>query len=472
MSDMMNLELVERRKKIVEFCLAKKRLLNKNDLESLDSVQKCDEFFNSLNTQSPVRVVFDYIKKAKRFSEQDFIQYFHARYKALESLLQSHQELSGVVSINRAFQSSEKSVCVIGLVYSKDITKNEHLIFVIEDRTGFVKVLVNKSSPLYSQAKDVMLDEVIGVVGTKGESIIFANNIVHPDIPIGNEFKKATDEVYACVLACVHVGSAKFLSDEFNRFIAWLRGEWGSEVQKSIAKKVKYVFLIGDVVDGVGIYPNQEKELAILDIYDQYREAARLLAQIPHDINLIACPGNHDVGRISEPQFKFLKEFAAPLYELPNLTLVSNPGIVNIHSSRDFSGFNVLMYHGFSYTFLGDYVESIRHSGRSISDRCDLIMKYVLQRRHLAPSHGSNLYVPDSEKDPLVLDVVPDIFFSGHIHKSSKGSYRGVITASGSCFQARTAYQEKFGHDPDPGKVPVLNLQTRQVTMLDFSKVD
>ncbi|MEK6822724.1 MAG: DNA polymerase II small subunit, partial [Nanoarchaeota archaeon] len=59
-----------------------------------------------------------------------------------------------------------------------------------------------------------------------------------------------------------------------------------------------------------------------------------------------------------------------------------------------------------------------------------------------------------------------------HIHKSSFLNYRGVTIISGSCFQARTKFQEKVGHNPDPCRVPIVNLQTREVSVLNFSSGD
>ena len=90
-----------------------------------------------------------------------------------------------------------------------------------------------------------------------------------------------------------------FLEDNLKKFIKWIKGETGSDTQKEIAKKVKYVFIIGDLVDGCGIYPGQEDELIINDIYEQYEECAKYLKEIPQNIQIIACPGNHDAMRIA-----------------------------------------------------------------------------------------------------------------------------------------------------------------------------
>jgi DNA polymerase II small subunit len=67
------------------------------------------------------------------------------------------------------------------------------------------------------------------------------------------------------------------------------------------------------------------------------------------------------------------------------------------------------------------------------------------------------------------LRKVPDVFVSAHVHKSSISNHNNILTISCSCWQARTPYQEKFGHVPDPCKVPILNLKTGKVNVIDFS---
>lgn len=420
---------------------------------------------------SRVKVLWNYHDKPRKRTPQDFVQYFNARYKALSAMLQHRQELQNLTSIGRlANKKDRETVSVIGIVMDKQTTKNENIVLTLEDPSGQIRVVVGKNkAEVAEQAKDIVLDEVIGVTGTTGTNTLFANSITLPDIPLTGEIKKSPDEVYAAVLSCVHVGSKLFLKDAFDRFLRWLRGETGTEQQRALAKKVGYVFIAGDLVDGVGIYPNQEKELEITDITEQYNEAARLLSRIPPHIALIICPGNHDAGRISEPQQPLSPVYAKAIYQLPNAILLGNPCMVTIHGSETFPGFDVLLYHGYSFDDYGEIVPSIKNSGKNISDRTPLIMKFLLQRRHLAPQHSSTLYIPDPEKDPLVLEKVPDIFIAGHIHKSNASSYRGVTIVSGSCFQAKTPFQEKMGHEPDPGRVPLINLQTRAVTIMRFT---
>jgi DNA polymerase II small subunit len=420
-----------------------------------------------------VQVVKTYAKPSRSRTVQDFVSYFTSRQAAMERILQGHGELKSPTSCGRlATKRGREAVSLIGIVNEKDTTKTGSIVLRLEDRTGSVKVIVSGRAPdALAAAKDLVHDEVIGVMGTMGDGVVFANSIILPDVPI-SEPRTCPEEAYAALLSDIHVGSKLFLADAFERFIAWTLGEWGPPEARRMAERLRYVLIAGDAVDGVGIYPSQDKELAIPDIYGQYEECARLLARIPGHIALVLSPGNHDAMRLSEPQLALGSGFSAALAKLPNLTLVSNPALVNIHATGDFPGLNVLMYHGYSYDYYGDMVESIRTSGRHISDRVELIMRFLIQRRHLAPSHGSTLYIPDAEQDPLIIDPVPDIFVSGHIHKTAVGRYRGVLLVSGSCFQAKTAFQEKVGHDPNPGVVPVINLKTGQVTLIDFTQAE
>jgi DNA polymerase II small subunit len=413
---------------------------------------------------SSVRIVSEYDDRPKKRSVQDFIDYFNARYRSIEKLLQSRQELQNLTSIGRLRSKKDReTVSIIGIVLDKRTTKNGHVMLTLEDTTGTINVLISKSrTDLQPLAADIVFDEVLGVSGTLGDGIVFANSVTLPDIPI-SEPKTAPDEAYAAVLSCIHVGSARFEQEKFERFI-----EWVNDKNDPVSSKLKYIFICGDLVDGVGIYPQQDKELSIIDIRDQYKECARLLDKLRKDVQLIISPGNHDVGRISEPQPKLMKEYTRPLWELSNATMVCNPCFVNIHSSPEFQGMDVLMYHGYSFDDYGEIVPSIKNSGQHISDRAPLIMRFLLQRRHLAPQHTTTMYIPDPRMDPLVIERVPDLFFAGHIHKAGTLNYRGVTLVSASCFQAKTDFQEKVGHDPEPGVVPVVNLQTRQVSMKRF----
>ena len=417
--------------------------------------------------EDKVKVIFSYEEEPKKRDIQDFVQYFNIRYKSIEKILRTRPELKNITSINRILNKRDReTTSLIGLVNEKRETKNGNLILTLEDPTGTIKVLVNKNKPeIFNEARSIVLDEVLGINGVNGQNIVFANKIVWPETSF-KELKKIPEEKYAVFLSDLHVGSKNFLPDAFKKFLAWINQQTGNEKQKEIAEKVDYIFIVGDLVDGCGVYPEQDKELEIKDIYKQYEECAKLLSQIPKRISVIVCPGNHDAMRIAEPQPPLYRDFAKPIYELPNIVSVSNPALVNIASSEKSTGFDVLLYHGYSFDYFVANVDSIRNKGGY--DRADLIMKFLLKRRHLAPTHTSTLYIPDTKQDPLLISRIPDFFITGHIHKSIAANYKNITLISGSCWQSKTSFQEKVGHNPEPGRVPIVNLKTREIKILKF----
>ena len=412
-------------------------------------------------------ILKNYVEVNKKKEVMDFVDYFRARYNSLKNLLMNRPELQNATSINRILNKSDKDrIALIGIVKDKSTTKNGNLMITLEDLTGEIKVLVNKNKPeLFESTKDILLDEVIGVLGVNSERIVFVNEILFPDVPVNNELKKSDREEYVVFTSDLHVGSKVFFENNFLKFISWLNGEYGSEEHKEIAKKVKYLFIGGDLVEGVGVYPNQDKDLIIQDIYDQYNKLTEYISKIRKDLKIITIGGNHDALRLSEPQPIVDKKIAPGLYELENVLFLTNPSVVNIFSRDGFPGFNILLYHGGSFPYISENVDSIRKNGRL--DRPDLIMKYLLQRRHLAVSHTSTLYVPGNE-DHLVIDRVPDFFISGHIHKTVVNNYRNVTLIGCGCWTDQTENQEKRGIVPDPNRVILVNLQTREVKILNF----
>ncbi len=432
-----------------------------------------NQFIKFLNTQKAkikeerIKIIYSYKEDSKKRDIQDFVQYLNMRYRSIERILRIRPDLKNITTINRiANKKDRETTSLIGIVAEKKITKNKNIILTMEDQTSTINVLVNKNKPeIFEEAKSIVLDEVLGVNGVNGNNIVFANKLFWPEVS-SRELKKSSDEAYAIFLSDLHVGSKNFLPEAFNKFLKWINQEIGNEKQREIASKVQYVFIVGDLVDGCGVYPEQDKELDIKDIYKQYEECARLLSQIPQKISLVICPGNHDAMRIAEPQPALYEDFAKPIYDLPNIISVSNPALVNIHSSERFSGFDVLLYHGYSFDYFAANVDSIRNNGGY--NRADLIMKFLLKRRHLAPTHTSTLYIPDTSQDPLVISKVPDFFVTGHIHKSIAANYKNITLVSGSCWQSKTSFQEKVGHNPEPGRVPIVNLKTREIKILKF----
>jgi len=450
----------------------KKKNLEKLKIKMGLEVEISREYSNGSEEISPEKIKLkDNGLKTKSFitslgkkpDVDDFVKYFRNRFVKLRGILSSHSNLANLVSMNK-ISGNRQGISVIGMVSDKRVTKNGNILLTLEDLTGAIRILVNKNrEELYGICEDVTLDSVIGVKGSGNKEIIFANDIVFPDSVLFKR-KKSPVEEYALFLGDLHYGSRLFLEENFKKFIDYLNGKVPGTTD---VEKIKYLFIIGDVVSGVGIYPGQELTLTLNDLEAQFKGLANLLSQIRDDVQIIISPGNHDGVRLMEPQPIFDKKYAWPLYELENVTLVTNPSYINFGAKENFPGFDILMYHGFSYPFYADNVPSlIKIDAINAPDK---IMSYLLKNRHLAPTHSSVQYYP-LEEDPLLIENIPDIFFSGHTHKMAASYYNNILLISSASWESMTEYQEKLGNKPDFCKVPMFNLKTREIKILDFEK--
>ncbi len=412
------------------------------------------------------RILNSYQIPPKKLGVKDFIKCFRGRFDFLKKVLQENQELQNLVSINK-LTGNRQGISVIGIVSNKRITKNKNLLIELEDMTGKINVIANQNKPeVYEVAKTLVLDDVIGIRASGSREILFANKIVYPDCFLQIKKKSKNDEAVAFT-SDFHVGSSMFLEENLMNFIKWLNGESNDEKQRQEALKIKYLFITGDSVDGVGIFPGQEEFLDIRDIRKQYLKVADILKLIRKDIQIFLCPGQHDGVRVTEPQPPIGKDFAEPLHEIKNLHLVSNPAFIEIgQGSSNEEKFKVLMYHGASMHNFVNEIEELRLA--KAHNAPAKIVKHLLKRRHLSPIHSLATYVP-FEHDPLIIREVPDIIATGDLHRPDVDMYNNILIIASSCWQSKTPFEEKVGNNPDPCKVPIFNLKTREIKIMDFS---
>ncbi|MEM3612230.1 MAG: DNA-directed DNA polymerase II small subunit [Candidatus Bathyarchaeia archaeon] len=389
---------------------------------------------------------------------EDYLEYFRDRFNRIEKLLKQRIDVRGAVSIADAVRASPNTkLKVIGMITEKREAKQK-ILLTLEDLSASATILVPQNAPpdLLTKARALLLDQVICVSVTKTRgNLLIAEDIILPDIAPKNP-NRAAVPVYAVLTSDLHVGSAKFQDHLFNRFVLWLKGEYGNGQMREMASHVKYVLIAGDIVDGIGVYPNQVKELAIRDIYGQYRLASKLIKQIPDYIEITIIPGNHDAPRKALPQPSIPDAFLEKLHDVSNIHLVGNPCLLSLH------GVEVLMYHGRS---LDDIISTVPGISYTQPEKA---MTLLLQCRHLAPVYGGKTPIAPESKDRLVIERVPDIFHAGHIHTVGHTNYRGVTVVNSGCWQEQTEYMRRQGLTPMPGLAPVVNLQTLDVKIISF----
>ncbi len=416
--------------------------------------------------EQEIEVIKDPSEKVRPTGTEGFAQLFKSRYEKLTKIFMERPEGRQIVKISKISEkssggreggggSSSQNFKIAGLVFQKRPTKNG-IELTIDDDTGKASVLAlseeaKKSAAQLSLDQCVMLD-----VDTKGESgRLILRNVIQPDVPnrLSSTSKKT---VYALFLSDLHIGSNKFLEEAFDRFLLWLQGKWHYEDDEELLSRLKYVIIGGDVVDGVGIFPNQEYELTERNIYKQYEMVSVKLKQMPQHLQMLIIPGNHDSARQALPQPMIPKKYAGSLYDFPNVTMLGDPCMIKLH------GVSILVYHGRS---LDDVLATT--PGLSY-ERPTEAMKVLLRARHLAPMFGSRTPIAPEIEDHLVIDSVPDIFHAGHVHTLGAESYKSTLIINSGTWQAQTGYQANLGIMPRPGVVPIVNLATLDVTFREF----
>jgi DNA polymerase II small subunit len=407
-------------------------------------------------TQS-YRIFYSASKNEKKLTVEDFVGNFRARYQQLQRILMQRNELQNLTSIGK-IGSERKSYAIIGMLSEKRKTKNGNLILKLEDLTGQISVLIKEDKrEVFEKADELMLDDIVGVKASGDREILFAQDIIFPDALIPEKMK-FTEDISIAFVSDVHVGGIKHLERSFENFLVWLNGD------DENAKKIKYIFFVGDNVDGVGIFPGQEGLLKLKSMEEQYAKLSDYLRRVPKHITMFMCPGQHDASRVAQPQPIISKKYAAPLYDIENLVLVSNPSTIKLlEGNREFK---VLMYHGDSiHTFIHEIKELREMKAAKTPAK---VIKHMLKRRHLDPFHSEAVYIPNMERDNLVIGEVPDVLCTGEMHRVDVENYNGIMIITGSCWQGQTSHEEKIGSIPDPCKVPILNLKTREFKILDF----
>jgi len=391
----------------------------------------------------------------------DFTKLFLDRFETIRKILRrQRRELANAIPIKRVQTSGINEPQFIGIVKEIRTTANGHRLIELEDDTGQVAAIALKNDrEIFAMAQEIVLDEIVGIRGqlSKHGDLIVVKNVIFPDISIQNHRHKADVPLCAAFLSDIHVGSKQFMEQEWHAFLRWLNGDSGNKRQKDVAGKIKYLVIPGDVVDGIGIYPNQEEELSITDVYRQYETLAEQIRNIPNHITILMQPGNHDAVRPAEPQPTFEKEIR-DLFTGVDIRFAGNPCYFSLDSVE------ILSYHGQS---LLDFSTNIQHL--KYNEPIE-VMKQMLRKHHLAPTYGGYTPLAPEHSDYMVIDQVPDIFVTGHVHLASIGEYRGVTLINASSWQSQTSYQKMLNFTPEPAKLPIVNLKSGNVTIMDFNK--
>ena len=397
-------------------------------------------------------ILFDPTKKVTSAEGIDgFTALFSDRYSKLLRIMMQRSQAKKMIPIGSVTGGKlGEEIFVAGLLMDRkserDVTK-----LVIDDPTGSLEVLVFNQE-LQETANSLLMDQFVmaGITNGKNGGFIVKELLV-PDIPdhIANRSKS---ETYAVLISDIHIGSKYFMEKEFVEFIAWLSSP------DPVARKVRFLLICGDIIDGVGIFPNQDKELLLTDMDEQMAKAAQMLDKVPKHIKTFIIPGNHDPGRRALPQPAIPEKHNMSLWNRENFFMMGNPAFL------DLNGVKVLMFHGQS---LDDVVGTT--PGLSYAQPAKA-MRALLRTRHLSPIYGKRTPIAPELEDFMVINEVPDIFHSGHVHVVDLDMYKGTLIVNSGAWQSQTGYQASVGITPTPGIAIIVNLATMKVFTKDFTE--
>jgi len=380
---------------------------------------------------------------------------FQSRYRELARLLRGRSDLGNLRPV-RDLRAGDGAASVIGLVREVRTTPKHHLIVTLDDESASLTVLVPRDSPIARTT--ILPDEVVGLrleFSRERGRIPRAVHLERPEVPVARTPRRASRARSALFLSDLHIGSRSFLAESWAHLVEFLHGRGP---RPELAAAIDHVVVAGDLVDGIGIYPQQERDLAIADVVEQYAELGRRLAELPARLTIVVVPGNHDAVCPAEPQPGLPASLAASLP--PNVRSLANP------STFALEGVVVTAYHGRSFD---DLIPAL--PGTSYA-RPTEVMKRMLAMRHLAPIYGDRTPLAPLPRDGLVLDPAPDILVTGHAHTYGADRYRGVLLLNASTWQAETEYQRMRNISPVPAHAAVVDLATLELTSLDFSAGD
>ena len=422
--------------------------INQDDLEVFLGLKNDGEL------ESELRVLNDPSPKVTSAEGiEGYTSLFSNRFSELKKIVSNRPEAKMLKSITSVVSTkSNDDMYICGLLSERRVERNITKI-ILDDPTGSIETIVFDND-LQKTAASLLSDQFVMEkisFGKNGGFIV--KDIIVPNIPEHTPNRSKT-EVYAAFLSDLHIGSMYFMEKELNDFVSWLSSP------DPVARKIRFVLVCGDIVDGVGIYPNQDKELDLVGIKEQLKKTVEILSKIPQHIKIVVTPGNHDPGRRALPQPAIPKIYNSELWDQKNITMLGNPAMVSLN------GVKVLMFHGQS-------IDDIVRTTPGLSyDKPAQVMRHLLQARHLSPIYGSQTPLAPEIEDMMLIDEVPDIFHAGHVHVVDLDLYRGVLILNSGAWQHQTPFQAGVGITPTSGLAVLVNLKTFKVYTKDFTSKD
>jgi DNA polymerase II small subunit len=428
---------------IIEELAEKKEIITKEIAEKIIKNRSSLKFKNEVKT-TLVAEKYEEIEP----STSGYLGIIQDRLLKTRKLIEKIHNKRPTVDLAHIEKCSEnQSVSVLGMVFSIEEGRFDSLIVEIEDLFGSVRVIIPNSK--LKGIDKIEEDDIILVEGKvrKGKAGIYilAENIIYPELEFTAKSEEGEDILIATT-SDIRYGNENFSEEKFMKFIDFLNGHF--EDHKEIAKKIKYLIICGDLIEGVSF---ESKYSGLVDeIEEEYTAIAKILDKIRKDIEIIIIPGERDVIIPSIPLSELSKEIAQPLYEIKNIKILTDPNLIHLGNRK------ILLTHGFYFENIArKYMLQTFNGERTI----ELTIKHIFKRRNLVPNLRINGLLPIGY-DPFIITEKPDLFIFGHFDIPTSFIYKQCLVVSNSSWV-------KYNKEEDI-VVYLINMKDLKVSTLHF----
>jgi DNA polymerase II small subunit len=424
---------------------------------------------NSLHLPSS-RVTVSLDIPERTSSKPDFSAFrklFQNRFERLSKIFLENFKSSELILKRKMVEeevSKYKSGVLLGMVQDTRVLHTNKFVIQLEDPESEIitNCVMVQDSPSFPEYRDILRDTVIGISGVLPKNFkegnvtaFWGRDVIRPGFaPIS--FKGTSDPHKILFIADLHFGSKYFSRGVFAKLIKFLTLQDLDPTYESIAKEIKTIIVVGDLVDGVGRFSNQKDQISSLSYQTQYEGLAKILVEIPSHIQIFIVPGEHDATQAALPQPAIDKQISQALLAIPNLTSHGNPLRLSLEDMK------LLIFHG-----QGTY-ELFQKDFQKIHSNPAIAIKQLLEYRHLSPEYGSYNPLAPFNKDYLVIDEIPDVIVSGHLHHAYFEEYKGIKIISCGTFQRENPRRSQLEKQVSLGIIPILDMVSGNVEIIDL----
>ena len=147
------------------------------------------------------------------------------------------------------------------------------------------------------------------------------------------------------------------------------------------------------------------------------------------------------------------------MYTLSNVQNHGNPLYLTIN------GMKFLVFHGQGSDKIFQSLFKIKEQNPVMG------FAQLLEYRHLSPEYGSFASTAPYSKDYLVINEIPDVLVTGHLHMANYGIHKGVRIVSCGSFKQPSSNQSETKKDSSVGVFPVIDTITGEITLFDLNSI-